>query len=219
MTNTQQHAIIELSILCKQVKDPIVKPFEKEILALCESFGKSGQSGGSYGMTANALTQTINKLLKQETISPLTGEDSEWNLLDYDDETKYQNNRESGVFKQKDGSSTYVDAIIWRGQYREDVGTDRWNDTFNGRCGKLRSSQKIKSFPFTPKTFYIDVFRELLPEDWIEEPFIEWDYYDTEDYEKNGSKAKLVTEKYRYKLVDESQLDAVWELYEKPSNF
>lgn len=214
MTNTQQHAINELNILYSQTPDAIVKPFEKEILALCEAFGNSGQSGGSYSYTANAITSTLNKLLKQETVSPLTGEDNEWNLLDYGEDIKYQNIRESGVFKQEDGSCNYVDAIIWRGKYPGDT---EWNDTFNGRVENLRSSQKIKQFPFTPKTFYIDVEREVLPEDWTEEPFIEWDYYDTEDFEKNGSNAKSITEKYRYKIINPEQLDAVWEVYEKPA--
>ena len=43
MTNTQAHAKKELEILKKTVKDPIITPFTKEILALCEAVGKSGQ--------------------------------------------------------------------------------------------------------------------------------------------------------------------------------
>ena len=47
MTNTQKFAQKELDILAATVPDAIVTPFAKEILALCEAFGNSGQSGGS----------------------------------------------------------------------------------------------------------------------------------------------------------------------------
>ena len=44
MTNTQKFAKRELDILAATVPDAIVTPFAKEILALCEAFGNSGQS-------------------------------------------------------------------------------------------------------------------------------------------------------------------------------
>ena len=60
MTNTYKFAKRELDILAATVPDAVVTPFAKEILALCEKFGKSGQSGGSAPHTATA----ISKLLK-----------------------------------------------------------------------------------------------------------------------------------------------------------
>ena len=50
MTNTQKFAQQELDILAATVPDAIVTPFAKEILALCEAFGNSGQSGGSCAL-------------------------------------------------------------------------------------------------------------------------------------------------------------------------
>jgi hypothetical protein len=52
MTNTQSHAKRELEILFKTTPDAIIREFETEILALCEKFGQSGQSGGSAPFTA-----------------------------------------------------------------------------------------------------------------------------------------------------------------------
>lgn len=217
MTNTQRHAERELEILFKSTPDAIVKPFKKEILDICEAFGKSGQSGGSAPYIARALSETIRKLCLQETIAPITGEEHEWNDVSArgDGRDTYQNNRQSAIFKEgKEGKPYYLDAIIWRGQYDWDKGTDKWNDTYSGSASyngeTFLSRQHIKKFPFEPITFYIDVVREILPEDWTEEPFIEWDYYEGE-----GENKVRKTEKYRNIIKDPEQLKEVFEYYNK----
>ena len=73
MTNTQKFAKQELDILAATVPDAIVTPFAKEILALCEAFGKSGQSGGSAPYTASVIAQAVKKLCLQEPICDVTG--------------------------------------------------------------------------------------------------------------------------------------------------
>ena len=214
MTNTQLHAKRELDILLKQTPDSVIRDFIPEILQICESFGKSGQSGGSYSFVANALAETIKKLCKQETISPLTGEDYEWyDVGSYGDDYTFQNARDSAVFKQGiDGEPYYINAIIWRGQYDWDKGTDRREDYYTGSAwlgNKIyRSRQFIKEVPFIPKKFYIDVEKEILPEDWTEEPFIEWDY----TCEISGERK---TEKYRNIIKDPKQLEEVFKYYKE----
>jgi hypothetical protein len=50
--------------------------------------------------TAGAIGDAVRKLLMQETLAPLTGEDSEWNRLSDDElsgEMLYQNNRYSSI--------------------------------------------------------------------------------------------------------------------------
>ena len=156
MTSTQSHAKRELEILAKTTPDAIVTPFTNEILALCEAFGKSGQSGGSAPYTASAISQAVKKLMLFETLAPLTGEDDEWNNISEinDGKEMYQNNRDGRVFKDsKDGKAYFIDAIVFDG----DIG-----GRFTGSGVMLGdtpycSRQFIKSFPFTPKTFYIDV--------------------------------------------------------------
>lgn len=166
MTNTQNFAKQELDILAATVPDAIVTPFAKEILALCEAFGKSGQSGGSAPYTATAISQAIKKLLLQEPICDVTGHENEW--VDVSEmgggSIMYQNSRCSALYKKTthycggdESRSHYLDAIVWKGV--EDY------DTFTGRVYiddknfELIGSSQFVKFPFKPKTFYIDVVR------------------------------------------------------------
>jgi len=165
-TNTARHAVSELEILSKTVKDPIVKYFIPEIIALTEKFGNSGQSGGSAPLTATVLAQTIKKLCLQEPICAITGVDEEWvNVTEYNNgEEWWQNKRCGSIFKNgKDGNPYYLDAIIWKNQ---DGQTYSGSSTLKDGS-KIYSRQYIKSFPFTPKTFYIDrVDFEVAKDDW-----------------------------------------------------
>lgn len=153
----------------------------KAVIELIEVFAKQGHSGGSAPIVANLF----KKLALYENLSAVTGKEEEWMLLDYGSGLKYQNKRCSAVFKQEDGACTYNDAIVkrcpngscWTGPLyltREDA----INDT-----NVIRT--KIKSFPFTPKTFYIDVLEEEIKKDswimWVKDPAqldAVWEYYD-----------------------------------------
>lgn len=169
MTNTQRYAKRELDILVKSATDPgnrpIVEPFIPEILALCEKFGNSGQSGGSAPSTATALAQTVKKLLLQEPICPIMGIDEEWiDVAHLGDglDILWQNARCSCLFKGINGRAWYLDAIVWKGDK---------TGTFTGpiQMGEevLTSRQYVKRWPFTPKTFYIDVVdREVSKDRW-----------------------------------------------------
>lgn len=219
MTNTQSFAANELDILSASHTDPnnrpLIEEFREEMLALCEKFGKSGQSGGSAPYTATALSQAIKKLCLQEPICPVTGIDEEWvDMSDYDKLSCFQNSRCSALFKHgKDGMPYYLDAIVWKGDTEGESGND-W-DTFTGNVEGIKSRQFLQGFPFTPKTFYIDVTREMLPEDWNQEPFIENEFYDTKIFEETGVR-EWKKEKYRYLIKDKNQLEKVWKYYKKP---
>ena len=173
MTNTQKFAKQELDILAATTPDAIVTPFANEILALCEAFGKSGQSGGSAPYTATAISKAVKKLLLQEPICPITGADEEWiDVAEMDGgETLYQNKRCSGLFKEANGKCWYVDAIVKKTQDGITFSGSFWlskEDYLTGDKSKLiGSSQLVKSFPFEPKTFYIDVIEEeVAKDDW-----------------------------------------------------
>lgn len=193
MTNTQSHAKKELDILIKTTPDAIIKDFIPEILAICEAFGKSGQSGGSAPYTASALSDAIKKLCLQKPICPITGIDEEWiscSAMGDTDDT-YQNNRSSNIFKKgKDGRPYFLDAIVWQGE--DDY------DTFTGTINGITSRQYIKSFPFEPKTFYIDVVRDINVDGIPEKDIIE-----------------TGLGRYIYKLKDENQLKEVFDYYDK----
>jgi hypothetical protein len=51
----------------------------------------------------------VTKLAKFEVLSPLTGADDEWNDVS---DGLWQNNRDSAVFKAKDGCY-FINAFVW----------------------------------------------------------------------------------------------------------
>lgn len=220
-TNTARYAERELSILSKSATDPedrpIIEPFKDEILALCEKFGSSGQSGESAPMTATAISQAVKHLLLQEPICPVMNLPEEWvdvsNLGDGSGPA-FQNARCGCLFKDGiDGRPYYLDAITWKADTEGESGNN-W-DCFSGRVEEFLSRWYIKSFPFEPKTFYIDVTIEQLPEDWNEEPFIEGNkWYNTEEYERTGIK-NWHENKYRYRIKDRSQMEKVFKYYDQ----
>lgn len=171
MTNTYNHAEIEFNILTKSATDPenrpVIEEFREEILALCEKFGKSGQSGGSAPYVAKALALAIEKLCLFEPISPITGLDDEWMLVSDNitgGQELYQNIRCGSIFKEgKDGNPYYLDALVLI-----DTKGYGWSGSATMPDGsKLRCRQYIKEFPFTPKTFKINIIdKEVAPDDW-----------------------------------------------------
>lgn len=160
----------------------------KAVLELIEVFAKQGHSGSS----ASIVISLFKKLASFEPLMEITGEDEEWGYLGYDDEMMYQNKRCSGMFKYKDGTVTYSSGIVkvcpdgskWTGPLflsREDA--------ING-VNRIRSCQIVKEFPFSPKTFYIDVIEEEVEkDDWIM-----W-------------------------AKDPQQLEEVWQYYKRPEGF
>lgn len=203
MTNPKSFAKQELDILAKTVPDAIVTPFAKEILALCEAFGKSGQSGGSAPMTANAISQAVKHLMLFEPICPVTGIDEEWaNVREVSDEDEmmYQNIRCSALFKSKSGKCWYIDAIVWKGVEAY--------DTFTGymyvddKDFELIGSSQYVRFPFKPKTFYIDVVRVPITKEEAEKRDL---HYIEDGFE----------ECYYTVLKDPKQLESVFKYYDK----
>jgi len=72
----------------------------ESVMELIKLFSKQGHSGCSAGMTISLFKMLAN----YETITPLTGEDDEWNFIG----DRFQNKRNSAVFKDKDGQAYYI---------------------------------------------------------------------------------------------------------------
>jgi len=202
-SNTYNIAKRELDVLRATTPDAIIAPFTKEILALCEAFGKSGQSGGSAPYTASAISQAVKHLMLQEPICPVTGIDEEWanvREVSEEDEMMFQNTRCSALFKSKSGKCWYINAIVWKGV--EDY------DTFSGRVYiddkdfELIGSSQYVRFPFKPKTFYIDVVRVPITKEEAENRNLH--------YIEDG-----FNECYYTILKDPKQLDKVFKYYDK----
>lgn len=150
MSNLLKHAERELTLIGYDGKDEYNNMAKDAILELIETFAKQGHSGFSAPYVANMF----HKLANYEVLSPLTGNDDEWSdVLDErsSDNTKmlFQNNRDSRVFKDEKGAY-FLNAIVWQEIIKGDINhfTDR------------NSKRYIKSFPFTPKTFYVKVDKD-----------------------------------------------------------
>lgn len=105
----------------------------------------------------------------------------------------YQNNRDSRVFKDsKDGKAYFIDAIVFNGDI---VGAFTGRDIMLGDT-PYYSMQFIKSFPFTPKTFYIDVVD------------YRWKDKEGKTLDPNG-------DWWTHSIKDENQLKEVFEYYDQ----
>lgn len=141
----------------------LIAEFVPEIEALVDKFGQSGQSGGSAPFTAGAIVDTIKKMLAHEPLGDgIECTDDEWNdvssISDLKPNSFYQNNRLSSVFKEgKDGKPYFLDAIVFKPVGKDYTFTSNSVAMQEGSEETIGSSQCIKSLPFQPKTFVIDV--------------------------------------------------------------
>ena len=145
MSNLLKHADRELKFIGYDGKDEYNNMAKAAIMELLTTFANQGHSGFS----ANYIVNLFNKLAKYETLSPLTGNDDEWNDvsdMSGDRKTLFQNNRDGRVFKNDDGAF-FTEAIIW---------TESGESSYTNKD----SNRYIKSFPFTPKTFYVKVDKD-----------------------------------------------------------
>lgn len=119
--------------------DDMQKQMNDHLVMMGQLFALEGHSGFSAGYAIGAL----NKLLDFQPLGPLTGEDSEWTLLDYADEMKWQNKRCGSVFKRADGTAYHSDRKIFREP--------------DGMCYTGKGSQVDITFPYIPEHVYVDV--------------------------------------------------------------
>jgi len=123
--------------------DEMQKMICNNVLDLLRVFASQGHSGSSAPYAINMF----KKLAFFEPLVPLTGEDSEWNEIGTG---KYQNNRCSHVFK--DGGNAYdIDGKVFICP--------------SGGCYTSKDSHVPVTFPYTPKTVYINVDDEGEPVD------------------------------------------------------
>lgn len=120
-----------------------------------------------YGLVDITL-QTVGKLMTYTPLTHLTGEDSEWVKLDYDDGTHYQNNRMPNIFKDNDGKAYWIDGVVY---YEPSNCYTSWV----GLTGSF--SRVYIDFPFDPATepkrfFWTNTERteevkDIDPLDWL----------------------------------------------------
>lgn len=201
-SKTRSKAEIEFEIMEQTSPDAVVLKFKDEILKLVDKFGNSGQSGGSAPFVSKIISNVVKKLCMQESISPITGEDNEWFVYMETTEKFFQNYRESGIFKSKNDNPHYVDAIVFKEENGNCfTGTADVPEEYIEKYGDfISSSQYIKSFPFEPKTFYIDVTSK--------------EYAD-----KEGKEEKVGGGWWNHWIKDPKQLEEVFEYYDLKKRF
>jgi hypothetical protein len=120
--------------------DGIQAMMNKSLLRICREFSRAGHSG----TTADYAVKALEKLLRWEPLTPLTGEDSEWNDVSaMHGEPCWQNNRCGRIFKEGDGRAYDIDGRVF-------VDAD-------GTGYTSRGSRVYVEFPYTPHTEYISV--------------------------------------------------------------
>ena len=139
MSNVINFAKKELDIVGIKEDDLEIsnRAMREHILKMVEVFSDEGHSGFS----ANYAVAILQKLLKFEPLSPLTGEDSEWNLIS-EKENLYQNKRCSHVFREN-GKAYDIHGKVFVQE--------------NGSAYTSRDSRVDVTFPYTPKTEYVKV--------------------------------------------------------------
>lgn len=167
-----EHAKLELELsgLFNEEGDFYEGATGKAVMELIEVFVKQGHSG----MSAPIVADLFKRLANYEPLQPITGKDEEWSdVRDLGDGVPwYQNKRCSALFKDgEDGKPYYIDAIVKRDQKGICWSGMAWlseEDYKSGDRSKMVGKRGyIKSFPFTPKTFYIDVKDvEVAKDDW-----------------------------------------------------
>lgn len=106
------------------------------VLNMIKQFADEGHSGMSAGLAISLFS----RLAKFEPLTPLTGEDDEWNQIA---DGTWQNKRCSRVFKDAEGRAYDIEGRVFREP--------------SGACYTSRDSRVYVAFPYEPKTEYVDV--------------------------------------------------------------
>jgi hypothetical protein len=139
MSNLEDYAKRELALLRRPGDEPdeMQDAIEANILKMVAMFAYEGHSGSSASYTISIL----EKILRFEPVTPLTGADDEWNEIDPD---CFQNNRCGRVFKDsKDGQA-------YDSQGRVFTDPDGYSYTST-------DSRVPVTFPYRPKIEYVQV--------------------------------------------------------------
>lgn len=115
----------------------------KAVLRAVKLHGIEGHSGMSNGIAVNI----IESICRFEPLTPLTGEDDEWNEVG---SGVFQNRRKSDVFKESDGKAYWSNGRIFRDP--------------NGVTYTSRDSRVEIEFPWNPtKAEIVDVDKDGNP--------------------------------------------------------
>lgn len=141
----------ELNLLLKSCKDSeslkTQKAVNDDILDIIKLFSSQGHSGFSAGYSLNIL----KRLLDYKPLSAITGDEDEWEQLNYSPDLAYQNKRCPSLFRDADGKVYNVEARI----FSDDNGHTWYN------CKESREYVELPyEVPAKPECIIIDNMQE-----------------------------------------------------------
>ena len=153
MSNILAHAKVELDRIgmTEDSADEMNRAMRKHILHMMKEFAKEGHSGFSASYAISILT----RLMDFKPLSPLTGDDAEWNEVG---EGHYQNKRRSSVFIDANGSCYDIDGRVFWEWYKDE----------EGKASKIYYTSRESRVPVT--------FPYIVPD----KPIYEYRYSDAE---------------------------------------
>jgi len=115
----RHHAERELDLIgMAKDGDEMNVAMRNHILHMVDEFADEGHSGSS----ASYALGLLEKLLAFEPLSPLTGDEHEWNEVGAD---LFQNNRCSHIFKDSKGGRAYdINGIVFYDMVNDDEGKE-----------------------------------------------------------------------------------------------
>jgi hypothetical protein len=139
------HAERELDLIGMTDDGDMNGMMRKHILHMIEEFAKEGHSGFS----ASYAIQCLEKLLRFEPLSPLTGEDWEWfDVAEMSSGPLWQNVRCSRVFKDENGAYDINGKVFWEWYTDPETG-EKHKSHFTSK-----DSRVPVTFPYIPTTVY-----------------------------------------------------------------
>ncbi len=139
------HAERELDLIGMTDGGDMNGMMRKHILHMIEEFAKEGHSGFSASYAINCL----EKLLRFQPLSPLTGEDWEWvDVAEQNGGTLWQNARCSHVFKDPIGAYDISGKVFW--EWYTDPETGEKSKSYFTSA----DSRVPVTFPYVPTTVY-----------------------------------------------------------------
>lgn len=139
------HAERELDLIGMNDDGDMNGMMRKHILHMIEEFSKEGHSGFS----ASYAIKCLEKLLRFEPLSPLTGEDWEWvDVAEMSGRPVWQNARCSRVFKDENGAYDINGKVFWEWYTDPETG-EKHKSYFTSA-----DSRVPVTFPYTPTTVH-----------------------------------------------------------------
>lgn len=157
----RKHAEHELDLIgmTEDSSDEMNRMMRVHILRMVDEFTQEGHSGFS----ANYAINILSKVLRFKPLSPLTGEDSEWNVIETtrshlggEKPVTWQNRRYSSVFKSvKEGAYDIDGRVFWEWNSHPEIdGGKPYKSHFTSIDSKVPVT-----FPYTPPEKPEYVFR------------------------------------------------------------